>query len=169
MPSAAQRDAARAATVGLKRQGGMIAGTLGPPEMFGDAVCEPSTARPVAISCSFGTSYYGNMDPTWFEVRLQPNGAVSKVLGRRVPVAGSKSSKQTAALLASDDALQNAPSRTRDYACRRSPRVERDGTRGSTDGIGQLCTTYFRVSRQTVRRYVEFAPDGTALRDYLIR
>lgn len=168
-PSAAQRQAAKAATVALKKHGWKVAGTIGPPAAFGDADCTPSDGAADRIDCAFGTTYFGNMEPTWFEVRMQPDGSLSKVLGRREPAAGTKSSAQTATLLASDDLLQHAPSRTRDYACQSVQRVEPDGTRGSTSAAGQLCTTYFRVSRQHVQRYVEFAPDGTVTRDYLVR
>lgn len=168
-PSAEQRRAAQAATVALRTRGALIAGPIAPAAAFDDAACEPSTDDPRVIECAFGTSYYNNMEPTWFAVRLQPDGSLSKVLGRRAPVAGAKSSAQAAALLASDDSLQNAPSRTRGYACRRESRVEPDGTRATTGAVGQLCNTHLRVSRQTIQRYVEFAPDGTATRDYVVR
>lgn len=167
--SAAQRHAAEAATAVLRKHGALVAGTIGPPAAFGDADCNPTDDGAGRIVCAFGTTYFGNMEPTWFEVRIQPDGSLSKVLGRREPVAGSKSSAQTAALLASDDLLQHAPSRTRDYACRRAHRIEPDGARGSTSAAGQLCATYLRVSRENVERYVEFAPDGTVTRDYVIR
>lgn len=168
-PSVAQRQAAEAATMALKKHGWMVAGLIGSPAAFDDADCAPADNGSNRINCSFGVTYYGNMEPIWFEVRMQPNQSLSKVLGSRDPVPGAKSSAQTAALLASDEFLQHAPSRTRGYICRRAPRVEPDGSRGSTSASGQLCATRSRVGRKIVHRYVEFAADGTAARDYIVR
>lgn len=130
--------------------------------------CEQRTGQSNLFDCSFGVGV-GGEDPSWFTVRLQSDGALSKVLGEHDPVPGEKSPAETAALLAADDELQRAPSRTRGYACKPSPRVEPDGTRAGSALVGQLCTTRARLDRAPVRRYVEFAPDGTVTRDYVVQ
>lgn len=166
-PSAAQWRVAKATETALTKNGRLLSGPT-PPEIFKHGVsCSPPADKTDLVGCSFGFDY-GMMEPPWMELRLQPDGSLSKKLGSPDPVPGNKSSEQTAALLVSDDYVNHAPSRTRDYTCHRSTRVERDGTRTSTSGGGQLCTTHLRVSGKDIQRYVEFTRNGFVARDYVL-
>lgn len=99
---------------------------------------------------------------------MQRDGHLSKLLGDVDPVPGVKTSEQAAALLAADDRVRHAPSRSRGYSCERTRRLEPNGSPSASRAMGEVCLAYYRVSRIEVQRYVEFAADGTAVRDYLV-
>ncbi|MBJ7471714.1 MAG: hypothetical protein JHD16_10455, partial [Solirubrobacteraceae bacterium] len=83
-------------------------------DIYADATCEPTDAAGAAgFSCAYGGE--GDPDSGTVVIRLQDDGAVTKVIGSAPPVAGQPSSTTTQQLLTEDDAATGASKVT--YAC----------------------------------------------------
>ena len=156
-----------AAAVAFGRRGAMIAGWSRAASMRADDDCVPGM-RAGEFECPYGRG--DGMESSWIGIRVQPDGTATKVLAFAKPRTGAKSPAEVERLLARDDREMSAPARVGDYTCLRSPRIEPDGRPSDTDAnaTGDRCTTVHRIDHEQHVRYVEFAADGTALRDYEI-
>lgn len=160
---------AAVATRQLRSRGALLAGWMRPDLVTAAPECAPGRPGQNFIDCQFGQNE-GSGEPSYFRVRLAAGGELTKILGDKAPAANATSPTKAAELLADDDELQRAPTRTAPYRCATSPRIEPSGRRSdpSTDR-GLRCTTTQRLGNRTIARYVEFASDGTVARDYVIR
>lgn len=133
--------------------------------VFADAACEPTDgAGATDFRCTFSAG--SGKEPAALRIRLQGDGTITKLLGSDPPVAGQKRSADAQALLAADDAANDL--KTDSYVCATSTPVNPDGTSTGGTTAGQRCVRLKGKETVLGQRYVEFAPDGTALRDYAL-
>lgn len=130
-------------------------------ELWKEVECEPTDSA-IDFRCTYGAGV-GGEDPATIRVRHQDDGTVTKILGSEPPVAGQKTSAQTAALLVSDD--ESSGMTKTSYTCATSTAINPDGTSAGSSATGQRCVL-IRDGKVTRQRYVEFALDGTARRDF---
>ncbi len=162
-PAAAAGDAATVEKA-LAQDGDQLAGRITNPDLMTGIECEPTDGTPPSYRCSMGADM-GAGEPVYMVVRLQDDGTVTKLLAGDPPIAGEKTSEQTAELLAADDRYQEASKLA--YVCATSAPVNPDGSSTGGTGAGQRCIGR-KSGGSAIQRYVEFAADGTARRDYVL-
>lgn len=151
----------------LEQDGDLLAGRLSEAGKVSieQASCEPLDSGAGDFSCSV-TAGARSSAPSLWKVRLQGDGTASKLLAGQPPASGDKTSESTAALLVADDANQSATPLK--YVCATSTTVNPDGSSTGGMGSGQRCVGLNAAGKVELQRYVEFAPDGAATRDFLL-
>lgn len=129
------------------------------PDTFADTTCEAAK-----LAGEYRCAYGGEGDPNSgsLTVRLQPTGAVSKVLGDTPPQAGLPAPTRVAELLAADDAASGSPGTA--YRCATATAINPDGSSAGTSETGYRCVLI--EGGKPFQRYVQFAADGTVVRDF---
>lgn len=161
-PAAASGDASTDKVVAEVRKSAAVLPGRTEPSAFADATCEPTDG--MDFRCALGGD--GDPDSVTIRVRLQDDGTVTKVLGTVPAEAGQKTSTQTQALLTDDDAATSSSKVT--YTCATSTAINPDGTSAGSTVTGQRCVLVKGKGEIVGQRYVEFAPDGTATRDFML-
>lgn len=130
-------------------------------ETLNDTTCGAPTEGD--YRCTYGGD--GDPDSGTIVVRIQDSGMVSKVLGGEPPKAGVPRTDRVAELLVADDAQVGQSGVT--YTCGASTAVNRDGSFANSPGAGFRCVM-LDGKKPVGQRFVQFVPDGTAARDYVL-
>ncbi len=165
-PATGSGDASTDQVVAAVRASGDLLAGRAKPSAFADATCEPTDG--MDFRCAFGGE--GDPDSGAIRVRLQDDGSVTKILGTVPAAVGQKTGTQTQALLTDDDVASGASEVT--YICATSTAINPDGTSAGSTATGQRCvlTEPAQGDDKIVgQRYVEFAADGTARRDFMLK
>ena len=161
-PSAAPADASTEKVTTAVRAAGKDLAGRGEASAFADATCEPTDGAD--YRCAFGGD--GDPDAGAIRVRLQDDGSVTKLLGTAPPTAEPKTSTATQTLLADDDVASGAT--TVKYTCATSTAINPDGTSAGSSATGQRCVLIDAKGKVVGQRYVEFSPDGSVRRDFMV-